>query len=316
MSSTPIVVGRLAPSPTGLLHLGHARSFLLAYWSVRQRHGRLLLRLEDLDTERSTQRYVDATLRDLEWLGLDWDGPPRRQSLDLAPIREVARLLVERGCAYPCVCTRADLRAAVNAPQEGSSELRYSGRCRSGIAEPNTAEAAAGLGAALRYRVPDGPVAVNDSFVGQRVFDVAEECGDFLILRRDQVPSYQLAVVVDDAAAGVTEVVRGDDLLPSAARQQLLQRDLSYRTPQWLHVPLVVDRAGRRFAKRTDDLSLDSLRAKGVDPRAIVGWAARNSGWPEVERATAAELVATFDWGRVPHARVVFDTSNLSDLLR
>jgi glutamyl-tRNA synthetase len=293
--------------------LGHARSFLLAYWSARRQNGRLVLRLEDLDTERSTQRYIDATLRDLDWLGLDWDGAPRRQSLDLAPICQVARLLVERGRAYPCVCTRADLRAAVNAPQEGSTEPRYSGRCRSGTAG---APASAGVGAALRYRVPEGPVTVNDRFVGQRVFDVAEECGDFLILRRDQIPSYQLAVVADDAASGVTEVVRGDDLLASAARQQLLQHDLSYQTPQWFHVPLVVDSDGRRFAKRTDALSLDTLRERGVDPRAIVGWAARNSGWPEVTRATAAELVANFDWGRVPHGRVVFPMANLSELLR
>lgn len=309
------VVGRLAPSPTGLLHLGHARSFLLAYWSARQQQGRLLLRLEDLDAERSTEDYVDATLRSLEWLGLDWDGAPRRQSAGLESIRSVAQALLDQGRAYPCTCTRADLRAAVAAPQEGATELRYSGRCRGRYASIELAKAESGLDPALRYRVPEGPVAVDDACAGPSVFDVAADCGDFPILRRDKIPSYQLSVVVDDAIDGITEVVRGDDLLPSAARQQLLQRDLGYRTPQWRHVPLVVDEQGRRFAKRTDDLSLDKLRRLGIAPEAIVAWVARNSGWPELDRATAAELIKSFDWNRVPRTRVIVTPKTITTLL-
>jgi glutamyl-tRNA synthetase len=310
----PMVVGRLAPSPTGLLHLGHARSFLLAYWSARKQNGRLLLRLEDLDRERSAERFIDATLRDLQWLGLDWDGLPRRQSTGLERIGDAAHRLLERGRAYPCTCTRGDLRAAVNAPQEGSTELRYSGRCRGRYESRLAAEAESGQGAALRYEVPNGLVTVDDRFAGQRTFDVAAESGDFLILRRDRVPSYQLAVVVDDALDGITEVVRGDDLLPSAARQQLLQRDLEYRTPQWHHVPLVVDGDGRRFAKRTDDLSLSTLRAKHVDPRTIVGWVARSCGWPQIDRATAADLIPSFDWSKVERTRVAFTALTLATL--
>jgi glutamyl-tRNA synthetase len=298
------VVGRLAPSPTGFLHLGHARTFLLAYWSARNQNGRLVLRLEDLDSERSTDPYVEATLRDLEWLGLDWDGAPRRQSAGVQHIRSLGWSLYQCGRAYPCFCTRADLRAAVSAPQEGTTELRYTGRCRGLQANLPTSQLPANPAAALRFLVPDGKVTVHDYFLGDRSFDVAAECGDFIILRRDQIPSYQLAVVVDDALDGVTEVVRGDDLLSSAARQQLLEREFSFATPRWIHVPLVVDEHGQRFAKRTDAMSLRALRERGVDPRTIVGWAARCSGWPSVERVTACELVGSFSWNRVPRTRV------------
>jgi len=315
MLPVPLVVGRLAPSPTGLLHLGHARSFLLAYWSARRQQGRLVLRLEDLDVERSAERYVDAALRDLEWLGLDWDGAPRRQSAGLERIRGVATTLFELDRAYPCTCTRADLRAAVTAPQEGVSELRYSGRCRGRFSSLEAAKAETGIDAALRFAVPNAPTTVNDAFLGSSDVDVSAECGDFLILRRDKIPSYQLAVVVDDAADGVTEVVRGDDLYSSAARQHLLQCALSYSSPLWLHVPLVVDDQGRRFAKRTNALSLESLRNSGVDPRSIVGWVARHSGWPTLARATAAELVGSFDWSRVPRNRVRFAPDAYATLL-
>ncbi|HMA91588.1 MAG TPA: tRNA glutamyl-Q(34) synthetase GluQRS [Polyangiaceae bacterium] len=310
----PLNIGRLAPSPTGHMHLGHARTFLLAYWSIRQKGGRLLLRLEDLDQERSASKYIDATLRDFEWLGIEWDGAPQLQSERVHQIRAQALALYRSGHAYPCTCTKADLRAALSAPQEGQSELRYSGRCRGRYAALESAESAPGKGVALRFAVPEGLVTVEDQFVGPATFDVAAECGDFLVLRKDQVPSYQLAVVADDAVSGVTEVVRGDDLLPSAARQQLLQRTLGWDTPRWFHVPLVVDELGRRLAKRADDLSLACLRERGIDPRAIVGWVARNSGWPKLQRARACELSAEFAWERVPHARVAVSNSIVDEL--
>lgn len=298
------VVGRLAPSPTGYLHLGHARTFLLAYWSVRQQKGRLLLRLEDLDAERCTPHFVDETLRDLEWLGLDWDESPRLQSLSVDRIREQAISLFRQGHAFPCTCTKADLRAALSAPQVGQAELRYSGRCRGRYRSIADAESAPGRGAALRLLVGPGSVTVDDRFSGCVSLDVSKDCGDFLILRRDQVPSYQLAVVVDDAADGVTEVVRGDDLLTSAARQQLLQARLSLQKPNWYHVPLVVDAQGRRLAKRTDALSLRTLRANGWDARRLIGWVARCSGWTDVFEAMAHELISSFAWNRVPRAEV------------
>lgn len=299
------VIGRLAPSPTGYLHLGHARTFLLAYWSVRRQQGRLLLRLEDLDGERSTPHFIEETLRDLEWLGIDWDEAPRLQSVGIDRIREQALSLYRQGHAFPCTCTKSDLRAALSAPQDGQVELRYSGRCRGRYPSMTAAEdAAGGRGAALRLLVAPGVVTVQDRFEGNVGFDVAEDCGDFLILRRDHVPSYQLAVVVDDAADGVTEVVRGADLLSSAARQQLLRARLGLPTPAWYHVPLVVDAEGRRLAKRTDALSLRTLRARGYDARQLVGWVARCSGWPDADWSTARELVSSFAWTRVPRSVV------------
>ncbi|MGC4068948.1 MAG: glutamate--tRNA ligase family protein [Polyangiaceae bacterium] len=203
-----MVVGRLAPSPTGFLHLGHARSFLVAFWSARAREGRVVLRLEDIDGARVTTAHVDACQRDLEWLGLDWDGAPRIQSDGLERIREVARELQRRDLAFPCRCTRGDLRADLDAPQQGTSELRYSGRCRNGAAPPKSPDEPA----ALRFKVPEGEVEFIDEVWGPQSFDVNAQIGDFVLLRRDGIPSYQLAVTVDDAYDGVTEVVRGCDL--------------------------------------------------------------------------------------------------------
>lgn len=316
MNSASRVVGRLAPSPTGLLHLGHARSFLLAYWSARRQKGRLVLRIEDLDDERSAEHFIDAAARDLKWLGIDWDGAPRRQSQGLARIRSAAQQLLDAGLAYPCTCTRSDLRAALSAPQEGTTELRYSGRCRRRHPNQAVAKTETGQDAALRFEVAAGWVEVQDDFFGQTRFEVSEECGDFVILRRNQLPSYQLAVVVDDAADGVTEVVRGEDLLASAARQQLLHRAIGSAIPRWIHVPLVVDADGRRLAKRTDALSLDTLRRRGVSPEAIVGWAARHSGWPELQTATPKALTASFDWRRVPREKVVLGPKQVEAWLR
>jgi glutamyl-tRNA synthetase len=244
--------------------------------------------------------HVDACQRDLEWLGLDWDGPARIQSDGLERIRDVAYELQRRALAFPCRCTRGELRADLNAPQQGTSELRYSGRCRNGTAPPKSPNDPA----ALRFKVREGAVAFTDEVWGPQSFDVNAEVGDFVILRRDGIPSYQLAVTVDDVHDGVTEVVRGCDLLPSTARQLLLSRALGYPEKRFFHLPLVVDPSGRRLAKRADDLSLATLREQGVDPRAVVGWVARCSGIPDVERATASELVTRFEWARLPTAAV------------
>jgi len=289
--------------------LGHARSFLLAWWSARSRGGRVVLRLEDLDAQRCRDDYVDACLRDLEWLGLDWDGEPLRQSADLEPYRAaVARLLAE-GAAYRCWCTRAEI-AAVAAPQEGAREMRYPGICR------DRGDPPADRPAGVRVRAPDAPVVVCDRAAGTAAFDVGGEVGDFLIQRRDGVYAYQLAVVVDDARQGVTEVLRGVDLLPSAARQQHLYGLLGLRVPVWFHVPLVHDESGRRLAKRRGAASLSALRDGGVDPRALVAWAARSAGQACDERATAGEVARHFDARALPTTAHVLRSAEWSDVDR
>lgn len=273
--------------------------------------------MEDLDAPRLVPGAADAILSDLEWLGLDWDGQVVVQSSRLDVLDAAVRRLVDRGLAYPCVCTRGDLQTAASAPQAGVVEPRYPGTCRGKFASLSEAERTSGKPAGLRFLVPEGPVEFVDGFAGPQSFDVGEEVGDFLIARKGGSPSYQVAVVVDDSTDDVTEVVRGDDLLPSTARQILLQRALGIASPGWWHVPLVVDDKGRRLAKRADDVSLDELRRRGVDPRAIVGWAARVSGVADARRVTASEVAAMFSFDRVSRKPVAVpnDTNAFVELL-
>ncbi len=308
------VVGRLAPSPTGHLHLGHARSFLVAWWHARSRNGRIALRIEDLDVDRVKPGMIDATLRDLEWLGLDWDGEPLIQSRGIESIDAAAQSLLERGLAYPCVCTRKEVQAAASAPHAGESTSRYPGTCRGKFTSLAEAEMTSGKPAALRFVVPEGTVTVDDRVLGAHVFDVQNEAGDFPISRRAGFPAYQLAVVVDDARQRVTEVVRGSDLLESAARQQLLQSALGLPTPRWYHVPLVVDEEGRRYAKRSDGIALSRLREAGVDARELVGWVARRSGIADAAGGSAREVAPAFDMARLPRDPVVVTSADLREL--
>ncbi len=307
-------IGRLAPSPTGRLHLGHARSFLLAWWSIRSRGGRIVMRLEDLDGSRAQPELGDLALADLEWLGLDWDGAPLVQSTGRERMQHAVDELVSSGKAYACVCTRGELRAMANAPQQGDVELRYPGTCRGRFDSMEQAEASTGREAGLRFIAPEGPVELLDAFAPALPIDVAAEVGDFLIARRDKTPAYQLAVVVDDAFQGVTEVLRGDDLRSSTARQFHLQEALGVPHPVWAHVPLVTDASGRRLAKRADDVSLSALREAGVDPRAIVGWAARSSGMQVPERVSAREATAEFALSKLPREPVGLDPTTLAKL--
>lgn len=300
----PPAVGRLAPSPTGLLHLGHARSFLLAWWSVRSRGGRMLLRLEDLDTGRVRPEYVEACLGDLAWLGLDWDGPVDMQSSRARELRAVADDLAERGLAFPCVCTRAELAEAIAAPHAGEHVAPYPGTCRGRYASLLEAERASGRRAALRLVVPDVVLELEDALHGPFSARPSAEVGDFPLTSRDGQVAYQLAVVLDDARAGVTEVLRGEDLLASTGRQALLQRILGLPHPRWIHVPLVVDPGGERLAKRTDALSLAALREQGVPPGAIVAWVARSAGLEPPGPLAAAEVLPHFDLARLPRAPV------------
>ena len=295
--------GRLAPSPTGHLHLGHARSFLLAWWHARSRGGRIVLRLEDLDVERVKPGALEDTRRDLEWLGLDWDGEVWIQSEHVEAFEAAVRSLLERGLAYPCVCTRKEIAEAQSAPHDaapGAEKSRYPGTCRGKYPSLDAARRATDRDPAVRLLVEPGRLDLVDEFSGPFSVDVQAETGDFPIARRAGAPAYQLAVVVDDARQEVTEIVRGDDLLSSAARQHLVQRALRLPHPRWWHVPLVTDAAGVRLAKRSDSVSLARLRAAGLDPRELVRWVARRSGIDAPERASARELLPRFDMARVP----------------
>jgi glutamyl-tRNA synthetase len=263
-------VGRLAPSPTGLLHMGHARTFWIAAERARAAMGKLWLRDEDLDPQRSRPDFAEAMREDLRWLGITWDAEMwQSERLDL--YREAMEQLVRRGFAYPCHCSRKDLHQAVQAPHEDDDEPVYSGRCR-----PKGIVARAHLqpGMNYRFRVPDGEVvSFVDGNVGPQSFTSGcdrADFGDFVVWRKDGLPSYQLACVVDDATMGITEVVRGCDLLRSTARQLLLQRALALPTPLYFHTELMRDETGARLAKRHDALSLRALRDAGFTPADVV----------------------------------------------
>jgi len=292
--------GRLAPSPTGYLHLGHARTFWVAWQRARAAHGKLIFRNEDLDYQRCKPEFVSAMYEDLRWLGLDWDegpdlsplssksgqpggpdhgGPfaPYSQSERRSFYLEAWRKLRDGGFIYPCTCSRKDLERALSAPHEetalhaaaghialdGDDELPYPGTCREKIATARDWDSPAGV--SWRFKVPDGEtIFFEDRYFGRQEFVAGRDFADFLLWRRDDIPAYQLAVVVDDAAMQITEVVRGEDLLKSTARQLLLIRALGYSTPEYFHCPLLRDENNVRLAKRHDALSLRKLREQGV----------------------------------------------------
>lgn len=269
--------GRLAPSPTGYLHLGHARTFWLAQERARAAGGTLILRHEDLDPDRCKPEFVTALYADLRWFGLDWqEGPdvggphaPYSQSERTLLYREALRRLQAAGFVYPCTCSRKDILAAVTAPHAGDDELIYPGTCRPAGASPPGARSG-GRAPSWRFRVPDGAtIEFTDGGFGPQRFVAGRDFGDFVVWRPDDVPAYQLACVVDDAAMGVTEVVRGADLLLSTARQLLLYRALGLTPPAFFHGPLLTDRKGRRLAKRHDALCLRALRARGFTPEQL-----------------------------------------------
>lgn len=288
--------GRLAPSPTGLLHVGHARTFWTAYQRARDAGGTLVMRMDDLDPERSRSEYADAAIEDLRWLGIRWqEGPgatgqdrpgngggygPYLQSKRHSLYESAWRTLLRRGFLFPCRCTRKELASAASAPHEGAQanpddEPIYPGTCRhlspeTGQLPGPTASRFIPEIANWRFRVPDG-VAVEfyDQHLGPQRFVGGVDFGDFLVWRRDNVPSYQLACAVDDAAMAITEVVRGADLLKSTARQILLLRALGVAAPSWYHCTLVADHNGQRLAKRHDALSLRALRQRGITPMNI-----------------------------------------------
>lgn len=298
------VVGRLAPSPTGALHLGNARTFLLAWLSVRARGGTLLLRVEDIDGPRVKAGAEAQCLEDLRWLGLDWDGAVVRQTDRLPAYAVAAERLLALGLAYPCVCTRKEVEEAASAPHEDDREGPvYPGTCRGRWSSAAAAQAATGREPALRFRVDRDALPFVDGCRGPQPGRVR---GDFVIQKRDGGPAYQLAVVVDDAAQGVTEVLRADDLLPSTPRQLLLYQALGLRPPQFVHVPLVVGPDGLRLAKRHGDTSLRFLRQQGVAAEAVVGHLAFLCGMRSAgARCRPTDLLAGFDLAALPRTPVV-----------
>ena len=300
--------GRYAPSPTGPLHLGNARTALLAWLSARSAGGAFVMRVEDLDGPRVRPVLEGRILEELRWLGLDWDeGPdvggalgPYRQSERSGRYREALERLRAAGLAYPCYCSRAEIARASQAPHAGEDGPRYPGTCRE-LSAAEQAERGRQRPPAWRLRVEDGPVTFHDAVHGERSFDVAGTVGDFVVARADGVASYQLAVTVDDAAMRISEVVRGDDLLPSTARQWLLYRALGLTPPRFGHVPLVVGPDGERLAKRHGALSVGELRDRGADPERVVGLLAALSGLaPAGARRRPRDLVAGFRLDAIP----------------
>lgn len=278
--------GRLAPSPTGLLHLGHARTFWIAAQRAREHEGTLILRSEDLDSQRSRAEFAEAMLEDLRWLGLHWaEGPdcggadgPYAQTERRPHYLEAWRQLRDRGLIYPCTCSRKDLAQVASAPNDADDEPIYSGKCRDRTNGTSFVEPA---GVNWRFRVPEAEtVSFVDLNLGDQRYAAGRDFGDFLVWRRDDVPAYQLAVVVDDAAMRITEVVRGADLLKSTARQIFLQRALRLPQPAYFHCELLRDSSGVRLAKRHDALSLRHLREQGMSPEAVLGLAFRADAIP------------------------------------
>jgi glutamyl-tRNA synthetase len=317
--------GRFAPSPTGPLHLGNARTALLSWLDARARGGSYVMRVEDLDGPRIRRGLEARILAELRWLGLDWDegpdvgGPagPYRQSERAGRYAEALTRLVEAGAAYPCFCSRAEIALASQAPHGPSDEgPRYPGTCRA-LGPGEAAARAARRRPAHRLRVPEGEVGFEDAVHGPRRHDVAATVGDFVVMRADGVAAYQLAVTLDDAAMEITDVVRGDDLLPSTARQLLVYRALGLAAPRFGHVPLLLGEDTQRLAKRHGARSLGELREGGADPRAVVGLLAASAGLVEPgARVWPSELVAGFRLSALSPEPAVLRAADVEALLR
>jgi glutamyl-tRNA synthetase len=317
------VVGRLAPSPTGALHIGNARSFLLAWLSVRQQSGALILRIEDIDSPRVKPWAQSQTLEDLRWLGLDWDygpdvgGPhaPYIQTGRAAKYHAVLERLIADRVVYRCYCSRSEVAEAASAPHETANLLPplegaiYPGTCRQRQdVEGGAGALASQSGYAWRWRFAAGVSQWNDALLGKQSANPASQLGDFVIGKSDLTPAYQLAVVVDDYDMGVTEVVRGCDLVPSTYRQLAIQQHFGWPSPRYVHLPLITGQDGRRLAKRHGDSRLSHYRQRGVAPQRIVGYLAWSVGLVDhLEPLMPSELIGLLDWKKVQSAPTIFD---------
>jgi glutamyl-tRNA synthetase len=320
-----MVRGRFAPSPTGALHLGNARTALLAWLHARAHGGAFVMRVEDLDFGRVRAGIMERQLEELRWLGLDWDEGPdvggphapyiqsqRRERYDAA-----LRRLAERGLLFECTCSRKDIAQAASAPHAVEEGPRYPGTCRDRLVDPSVASLMEHGRAdfALRVRVEPGAVCFTDGVMGDCCFDPAAETGDFVVRRKDGAAAYQLAVVVDDAAMRVSHVVRGADLLSSTARQIMLCRALELPIPKFVHVPLMLGADGERLAKRHGAVSLGELRDAGVPPERVCGWLAATCGLAQPgEEIAPSGLVARFDLGCLPAGPTAVSDADLERL--
>ena len=298
MTVPSTVCGRFAPSPSGRMHLGNLWSSLLAWLAARSAGGRVVLRLEDLDPDRCTQAWCDQVMRDYEWLGLTWDNEPVYQSRRTELYHEAFAQLEGRGLLYPCYCTRAE-RLAASAPHRSDGAAVYDGRCRR-LSPQERDQLARTRRPAWRAAVPQEAISFDDRIQGPFAQNLARDCGDFILRRSDGVYAYQLAVVVDDGEMGVTQVVRGSDLLDSTPRQLWLQDQLGLPHPEYGHVPLLLSPSGKRLAKRDRDQELGALQER-YTARELVGRLAHLAGLlPEPAPAAPQELIPLFSWDKLP----------------
>ena len=299
------VVGRFAPTPSGRMHLGNVFAALIAWLSVRSQNGALVLRMEDLDRQRTCDEFAQTLRQDLLWLGLSWDEETPAQSTRDAIYEQYFERLRQQDLLYPCYCTRSQLHN-VNAPHLSDGTYVYPGTCRDLTAEQQKAFSRE---PAWRLKVPDREYALTDLCFGEFRQNLSEDCGDFVVRRADGIFVYQLAVVVDDGLAGVTEVVRGWDLLGSAPRQMYLQELLGFRQPQYGHVPMLMSADGRRLSKRDRDLDLGRLQ-NCCKPEAIIGILAHAAGLIDRPAGiSAAELAREFSWQKLKKTDIYLDTT-------
>ena len=298
------VIGRFAPTPSGRLHLGNLMCAMLAYLSAKKQGGSLLLRIEDLDIARcpfmgENTKYL---LDDLAWLGIKWQDEVLWQSQRTEIYDTYFQKLNEKGLLYPCYCSRAELHAT-EAPHRSDGSVPYNRRCL--LMQERGEQPPAGRRPAWRVRVPDETVAVEDLLQGTYSENLERDCSDFILRRSDGIYAYQLAVVVDDALSGVSEIVRGADLLESTPRQIFLQRTLGFSTPVYRHIPLLTDAEGRRLSKRDGDGCMETVRARYRDPAPVVGALAAALGLlPSPQSISMDELVPLFDWEKIPRDAV------------
>lgn len=291
------VVGRFAPTPSGRLHLGNVLCAMLACLSARQQGGRFLLRIEDVDVPRCPRALAQQAMEDLRWLGFTWDEPPLFQSERTEVYEHHLALLTQQGLTYHCFCTRARLQSLL-APNLGDTQVVYPGTCR-GLSPQETARLLTQRSPSIRLRVPDEELVFTDGLQGVIRENLARDCGDFVLRRSDGLFGYQLAVVVDDGLSGVSEVVRGRDILSATPRQIYLQRLLGFPTPHYVHIPLLTDAHGRRLAKRDRDLDLSALRMR-YSPEEILGILASAAGLLRSYHPVSwDELTNDFSWNRV-----------------
>ena len=298
------VVGRFAPTPSGRMHLGNVFAALIAWLSVRSQNGSMVLRMEDLDTQRTSGEFAQTLRQDLRWLGLDWDVETAPQSERSAVYDRYFEKMMDEGLLYPCYCTRSQLHS-VNAPHLSDGTYVYPGTCRT-LQNPPV-----GRKPAWRVCVPDKIWSFTDRVQGDYRLNLATDCGDMVVRRADGVYVYQLAVTVDDGEAGVTEVVRGMDLLSSAPRQMYLQELLGFSHPEYGHVPMLLAPDGRRLSKRDKDLDLGQLQ-KHMAPESLIGNLAHAAGLIETfQPVSARELAAHFDWNRLKGDSIYLDAERL-----